>query len=102
LLVEQEILQTAAIELKGSHRREGGGPELEPFVDAAVVAGGIEIAQPELVELSVAKVRGETEPRVEVMRGDFDARFADLECRFRRRMRALLGHEHAQLRRLAP
>ena len=56
-LREEVILEAAAIELEGRHRREHRRPELEPVRNVAVVAVREKIPKPELFELPAAQVR---------------------------------------------
>ena len=55
-----------------------------------------EIAQPELGELPRAQVSVEIEDAAEVVRADLDPRLADLERRFRNRMRPLFDDENME------
>ena len=66
--------------------------------DVAVVALGEEVAQAELVELTLDQVRLEAEDLREVVRADLDARLADLVGGFRHRMLLLLGDQDGDVR----
>ena len=58
------------------------------------------ISQAELLELRAAKVRFEIQHLLKIMRPDLDRRFTHLERGLPDGMLALLGHEHANRRRL--
>ena len=98
---QQEVLEAPAIELERGHRREVRRPELDAARDVAVVLVREEVAESELLELPVPQVRLEAEHDLEVVRADLDARLANLERRFRDRVLAFLGDQHADVRRLA-
>ena len=62
----------------------------------AVLSVVEEVADAEFRQLPLDHVRVEAEHLAEVVGADLDARFADLVRRFRRRVGALLEHQHAK------
>ena len=62
----------------------------------AVLAVVEEVADAELRQLAIGHVRVQPEHLAEVVGADLDARFADLVRRFRRRVGALLEHQHPE------
>ena len=93
---EEIVLESAAIELERGHGGKRRRPQLEPRGQIAVATVREEVTEPKLFELIAPEMRLEPEALLKIVGADFDARLADLERRFRNRMRPPFRHQHTQ------
>ena len=87
------VLEQAAVDLIGGHRRQGGRAPLHPLRDVAVVARREEEAQARLGQFVGLEVVLHPDHLGEVVGAQLDRRLPDLERRQRRRALALLSDE---------